>query len=76
MIIFAVQVKPNAKRQEIQTDDAGRLLARIESPPVDGKANAELIKRLADKYGVPNSRITIKSGTASRLKPVEIDDGL
>lgn len=76
MTILTVQVKPNSKRQDIQVADDGRLVVHLKSPPVDGKANVELIKLLAKKYGVPKSRITIKSGVSSRLKQVEVDDGL
>nr|WP_233221006.1 DUF167 domain-containing protein [Chlorogloea sp. CCALA 695] len=45
----------------------------LKSPPVDGKANTELIKLLAKKFAVPKSRITIKLGLSSRQKLVIID---
>lgn len=44
-----VTVKPNAKQQQISTAADGSLVVWLISPPVDGKANAELIKLLA-KY--------------------------
>ncbi|MFN6222240.1 MAG: DUF167 domain-containing protein, partial [Dolichospermum sp.] len=43
------------------------------SPPIDGKANEELIKLLAKKFDVPKSSITIKSGVTSRNKLIIID---
>jgi uncharacterized protein (TIGR00251 family) len=68
-----VQVKPNAKQQKIAEQSDGSLTIHLKSPPVDGKANEELIKLLAEKFNVPKSDIRIKSGMSSRQKLVEID---
>ncbi len=68
-----VKVKPNSKVQKIEEEADGSLTVRLKSPPVDGKANEELIKLLAQKFDVPKSHITIKSGLSSRQKLVEID---
>lgn len=67
-----VKVKPNAKQQQIVEAIDGSLTVHLKSPPVDGKANAELIKLLAERFGVPRSAITIRSGAGARLKWVEI----
>ena len=76
MKALTVQVKPNSKYQDIQTAADGSLVIRLKSPPVDGKANAELIALLSKRYSVSKSRITIKAGASSRLKRIEIDNGL
>ncbi|MFB2935988.1 DUF167 domain-containing protein [Aerosakkonemataceae cyanobacterium BLCC-F154] len=68
-----VKVKPNSKQQNIQEQADGSLIVHLKSPPVDGKANEELIKLLAKKFNVSQSQITIKSGLSSRTKLVEID---
>jgi uncharacterized protein len=68
-----VKVKPNSKRQTIEESADGQLTVYLKSPPVDGKANKELIELLAQKYDVPKSQIRIKSGLSSRNKLVEID---
>ncbi|MFP4133575.1 MAG: DUF167 domain-containing protein [Halothece sp.] len=73
MKTLSVKVKPNAKQQKIETGDNGELIVRLQSPPVNGKANAELIKLLAKTYGVRKSQINIKSGLTSKIKQVEID---
>ncbi|WP_017651940.1 DUF167 domain-containing protein [Fortiea contorta] len=67
-----VKVKPNAKQQKIIEQSDGSLNVHLKSPPIDGKANEELIKILAQKFHVPKSQITIKSGATSRQKLVEI----
>jgi uncharacterized protein len=68
-----VKVKPNSKIPRIIEEEDNSLTIYLKSPPVDGKANQELIKVLAEKFDVPKSRITIKSGLSSRQKLVEIE---
>jgi uncharacterized protein (TIGR00251 family) len=55
-----VKVKPNAKQQKIEELADGSLNVHLKSPPVDGKANEELIKLLAKDFDVPKSSIRIK----------------
>jgi len=69
-----VKVKPNSKVQKIEENADGSLTVRLKSPPVDGKANEELIKLLAEKFDVPKSHIRIKSGLSSWQKLIEIDN--
>jgi uncharacterized protein (TIGR00251 family) len=68
-----VKVKPNSKQQKVEEQPDGSLTVHLKSPPVDGKANEELIKLLSEKFDVPKSYIRIKSGLSSRQKLVEID---
>ncbi|MEG4204177.1 DUF167 domain-containing protein [Microcoleus sp. Pol7_A1] len=72
MTIFTIKVKPNSKQQSIAEQPDGSLTIHLKSPPVDGKANQELIMLLAKKFKVPKSAIGIKSGFFSRNKLVEI----
>ncbi|MCL1465766.1 MULTISPECIES: DUF167 domain-containing protein [Argonema] len=67
-----VKVKPNSKQQKIEEAPDGSLTVHLKSPPVDGKANEELIKLLAEKFDVPKSKISIKTGLSSKNKLVEI----
>ena len=69
-----VKVKPNSKNQSIEEAKDGSLTLHLKSPPVDGKANEELIQILSKKFNVSKSKILIKSGLSSRNKLVEIDD--
>ena len=48
------------------------LLARVASPPVDGAANAALVKLVAKALGVPKSAVTIAAGETARIKTLEI----
>lgn len=69
---FTVKVKPNSKQQKVEQSDDGSLTIRLQSPPIDGKANQELIGLLAKQFKVPKSYIEIKSGLSSKNKVVEI----
>ncbi len=74
MPIIEVKVKPNAKTSHLEEQEDGTFIATIKSPPVDGKANAELIALIARRFGVSKSSVTIKTGQGSRLKRVHISD--
>lgn len=73
MAVIQIKVKPNARESAVQSLEDGTFLAHLKSPPVDGKANAELITLLARHFGVTKSAITIKSGAGTRVKLVEIE---
>jgi uncharacterized protein (TIGR00251 family) len=52
----------------------GTWLAQLKSPPVDGKANAELIALVAGEFGVRRAQVSIRSGAGGRRKLVAIQD--
>ena len=58
----------------LRWEEDGSLTVQLKSPPVDGKANRELVELLAKELDVSKSRIQIKSGATSRNKRVEIED--
>ncbi len=70
---ISVKVKPNAKKSGVEKIGE-EFLVSLKAPPVDGRANAELIEVLADYFGVPKSRLRIVSGGKSRKKIVELRD--
>lgn len=72
MVKKQVKCKPGSKKQQLVTEADGSLTVYLKSPPVDGKANEELILLLAKFFGVPKSGIVIKSGSSARFKIVEI----
>ena len=48
------------------------LLARVSAPPVDGAANAALVKLIAKSLGTAKSAVTLASGGAARIKTFDI----
>ena len=67
-----VKVKPNSKCQKVEQSEEGTWIVRVKSPPIDGKANQELIKLLAKNFKVPQKQITIKAGLSAKSKLIEI----
>lgn len=71
------KVTPNAKRSEFagwSSDEKGRplLLVKLHAPPVEGKANTELLRFLAESLGCAKGRVVFVRGETSRLKVVEV----
>lgn len=74
MPILQVKAKPNARASSLSRQADGTWLAQLKSPPVDGKANAELIELIAREFGCTKSSVTIKTGTGGKLKRVVVPD--
>ncbi len=72
---FTVRVLPRASKTWIAGEHNGTLKVRIGSPPVDGAANAELIKLIAKSLGVAKSDVEIVGGQTSRTKRIRINGG-
>jgi uncharacterized protein (TIGR00251 family) len=72
-MLLQVKVKPNARASTLERLDDGTWLAQVRSPPVDGDANAELIKLVAQHFKCRRADVTIKSGAAARKKVLKID---
>jgi uncharacterized protein len=69
-ITFAVHVVPRASKSEIIGQHDGALKVRIAASPVEGAANAELVRLLAKFLELPQNAIEIISGATSRRKVV------
>ena len=73
MKIIQVRVKPNARSSSLEEAEGGLWLAQLKSPPVDGKANEELVALVARRFRCPKSAVSIKSGASGRLKLIRIE---
>jgi len=72
-VILTVKVIPRASKPGIAVDADGSLKVRLQSPPVEGAANAELVELLAKAFSVPRRAVTITAGAHARVKRVQID---
>lgn len=70
-ILINVRVQPRSSRAGVEITGDG-LKVRLKSPPVDNRANEELIELLAENLGVRKSSISIVRGLSSRDKVVLI----
>ncbi len=69
----AVHVQPRARRTEVAGLHGDAVKVRLAAPPVDGAANEELVRFVAERLGVPRSAVRVAAGAASRRKLVEVD---
>lgn len=72
-MIIEVKVKPNARESRLTRQADGTWLAQLKSPPVDGKANAELIELVAKEFQCKKADVSIKTGASGRLKRVVVE---
>ena len=49
--LLEIKVKPNARQSLLSQEVDGSWVASLRSPPVDGKANEELIGLVAEHFG-------------------------
>ncbi len=69
---LVVHVVPRAKRTEVAGRHGDAIKIKLKAPPVDGAANAELVRFVAERLGVPRSDVTITAGHTGRRKTLEI----
>jgi uncharacterized protein len=72
LIHLNVRVIPRASKPGIAGTRDGALLVRLQSPPVEGAANEELIEVFAKTFGIAKRDVTIVTGDRSKLKRVAI----
>lgn len=73
-IILAVLIQANSKKNEIQGFHDNKLKLRIHSPPVDGKANKEIIKFLSQIFAIKKNQLEIIKGHTEKVKLLQISD--
>ena len=74
MKTLRIHVKPHARVSVLEAQDDGRWMARVAAPPIEGAANEAVLRLVAEHFGVRRSQVRLKSGAASRLKCIVIDD--
>ena len=72
-VSFAVKVQPNASKTCAGGREGEFLKIRLAAPPVDGKANEELVEFVARRLSIPKSSVHIRSGATSRRKVIQVE---
>lgn len=68
---FEVQVTPRASRTQLAGVHDEALKVALAAPPVDGAANAALLRVLAKALGVPRGALSVVAGARARRKTLE-----
>jgi uncharacterized protein (TIGR00251 family) len=71
-LLLRLYIQPRSSRDEIVGMHGDELKVRITAPPVEGKANAHLLKFLAREFGVSRNQVVLHRGEGGRHKQVLI----
>jgi hypothetical protein len=72
-MILQIKVKPRSRVSLLEEAADGTWLARLKSPPLDGKANEELVGLVAKRFGCRKAQVVIKAGATGRMKLVKVE---
>lgn len=71
-VVLHLHIQPKASKTKIVGLYDGCLKIAVKAPPVEGKANQELVRFLASLFKIATRDVTVKSGTLSRRKQIVI----
>jgi uncharacterized protein len=67
-----IKLLPRSSKSQIMGKEGDAYKVKVNSPPVDGEANKELISLLSKKLKQPKSNFEIVLGKTSRIKTVRV----
>lgn len=73
-IRLRIFLQPKASRDQIVGWHDGEVKIAITAPPIDGQANAHLLKYLSKLFKVPKSRIILEKGELQRHKQIFVPE--
>lgn len=68
--VLSIHVQPGARGAGVVGEHGDALKIRIDSPPIEGRANQALVAFLASRLGLAKGAVTLLSGESSRRKRV------
>jgi len=71
--LLTVHVQPGSSRTECVGIHGDAIKIRLAARPIDGAANDELIRFIADRCGVPRANVRIRTGEQARRKRLSIE---
>ena len=76
VITLALHVPPDAKRTDVQGLHGDALKIRLAAPPIEGRANHELVCFLAERFQVPQRNVSLIAGATSRQKRFRVSGSM
>lgn len=67
-----VLVKTKSKNEGIEKLSDNSYIARINTPPIEGRANKRIVELLAKYFGCPKSQVILVKGAKSKNKVFDI----
>ena len=72
-VTLRIKVKPNARTSSLVQAPDGTWQAKLKAPPVDGKANEELVALVAEHFNCRKAAVSIRAGASGRNKLVKVE---
>ncbi|MBP7133849.1 DUF167 domain-containing protein [Patescibacteria group bacterium] len=69
-----IRVRPNAKTTEIKGWEGTVLKIQVKAPPLEDRANRELLRFLAIEWRIPKTCLSLEKGAHGRNKLLNIAD--
>lgn len=69
-----VRVKPRARTASVEKLEGENYIVSVKSPPIEGRANKEVIEVIADYFKVAKTKVIIIKGEMGRIKMIEIEN--
>ena len=70
--LVALRVQPRASADAVTGEREGAIVIRLKAPPVDGQANAALVRFLARRLGLPAVAVELVRGATGRQKWIRV----
>jgi len=70
--LVALRVQPRASADAVTGEREGAIVIRLKAPPVDGQANAALVRFLARRLGLPAAAVELVRGATGRQKWIRV----
>lgn len=71
-VLIDLHVQPGARHEGLTGEHDGRLKLALRSPPLEGRANAALLRWLGAQLDVPLAALTLVRGAGARIKRVQV----
>lgn len=71
-LVLLLHVQPGAAHTSVDGVHGDALKLKLAAAPVEGRANAELVRWLARAFGVPRRNVLLLRGETARAKVVRI----
>jgi uncharacterized protein (TIGR00251 family) len=65
-------IQPKASKNEVIGPHNDEIKIKITAPPIDGRANEELIEFLADLFHIAKRNVSVVKGDTGRHKTVDL----
>lgn len=73
-VVILLHVLPNAKNTHLLGLHNGAVKLKVKAPPIDGKANQEIVRYFSQILAVNKSKCEILKGDKSKTKQIFIAD--